>query len=98
MDINFVRSQFPALKKDFIFMDNAGGSQTLGKTINYISDYLINTNVQLGASYKISAEAGKNLNDVKSTLANFLNARRRKGTCNRAIFVDVAQDFKPLHK
>ena len=78
MDIKYVRSQFPALKQDFIFMDNAGGSQTLGKTINYITDYLINTNVQLGASYKVSAEAGKNLNEVTSTIAKYLNTRDQK--------------------
>ena len=47
MDIKFVRKQFPGLNQNFIFMDNAGGSQILGSAIARIDDYLINTNVQL---------------------------------------------------
>ena len=73
MDINYVRNKFPALKSGFIFMDNAGGSQVLGDTVEYISDYLINSNVQLGASYKISALAGDKLGKVKSQIAGLLN-------------------------
>lgn len=56
MDIKFFRDQFPALKRDFIFMDNAG-LQTLFKVAERISGYLLHHNVQLGASYKISQEA-----------------------------------------
>lgn len=37
IDIDFVREQFPALERDFIFMDNAGGSQVLGKVAERIS-------------------------------------------------------------
>lgn len=33
LDIEAVRSKFPALKEDQIFLDNAGGSQTLGVVI-----------------------------------------------------------------
>ncbi|CAM4073520.1 cysteine desulfurase-like protein [Gillisia limnaea] len=78
MDIKFVREQFPALKSGFVFMDNAGGSQILGRSVNYISDYLINSNVQLGASYKISALAGERLNKVAGQVARFVNAKDQK--------------------
>ncbi len=74
MDIDFVRKQFPALQSGFIFMDNAGGSQVLGKTVEYISDYLINSNVQLGATYKISALAGEKLNTVTASVARLINS------------------------
>lgn len=74
MDIEFVRSQFPALKRDFTFMDNAGGSQILGRTIDYITEYYQNYNVQLGASYKVSAEAGEKLQMATSKVASFINA------------------------
>lgn len=76
IDIDFVRKQFPALKKDFVFMDNAGGSQVLGKVVERISDYLVNHNVQLGASYKVSAEAGKKLKYATSRITELLNASR----------------------
>jgi cysteine desulfurase family protein (TIGR01976 family) len=76
LDLDYIRKQFPALKKDFIFMDNAGGSQTLGTVIDRIKDYLTNYNVQLGASYKISDSAGKELEKSTEQIANFINANR----------------------
>ena len=74
MDISFVRKQFPALNKGFVFMDNAGGSQILGRTIDYITEYYKNYNVQLGASYEISALAGEKLADATSKVARYINA------------------------
>ncbi len=78
MDLEFIREQFPALKNGYTFMDNAGGSQILGTTIKNIQDYYLNYNVQLGASYEVSANAGKAL--IKSTekVAQFINASNSK--------------------
>ncbi|MCG9971139.1 cysteine desulfurase-like protein [Christiangramia crocea] len=76
MDIEFVRDQFPALKRNFIFMDNAGGSQVLGKVIERISGYLVHHNVQLGASYKVSREAGEKLKYATSRIARLINANK----------------------
>ena len=76
MDIKYVREQFPALNRDFIFMDNAGGSQVLKKVIERISGYLVHHNVQLGASYKVSEEAGKKLKFATSRIAELINASR----------------------
>lgn len=76
MDIEYIRKQFPALSKDFIFMDNAGGSQALGKVIERISGYLVHHNVQLGASYKISKEASEKQHYTLKQLAKFINANR----------------------
>jgi selenocysteine lyase/cysteine desulfurase len=49
LDVAKARSQFPALKDGFIFADNAGGSQCLKDVADKVYDYLLNTNVQLGA-------------------------------------------------
>ena len=76
IDIKHVREQFPALTKDFIFMDNAGGSQVLKKVIEGISGYLVHNNVQLGATYQVSAEAGKKLKFATSRIAELVNASR----------------------
>ncbi|CDO72710.1 hypothetical protein BN946_scf184985.g130 [Trametes cinnabarina] len=54
LDIKFVRSVFPALASGFLFGDNAGGSQCVADVVDRISDYLLNTNVQLGADYPVS--------------------------------------------
>ena len=76
MDIEYVRSQFPALEREFTFMDNAGGSQTLRKVAERISGYLLHHNVQLGASYKVSREAGEKLNYATKKVCEYINAAR----------------------
>jgi len=53
-----VRSAFPALASGFVYLDNAGGSQTLGIVADRVRDYLLTSNVQLGASYAVSEAAG----------------------------------------
>jgi len=78
MDLEFIREQFPSLKKGYTFMDNAGGSQILGSSINCISDYYLNYNVQLGASYEVSANAGKALSNSTEKVAEYLNVSNPK--------------------
>ena len=62
LDVEKCRSAFPALKSGYLFADNAGGSQCLKDVVDRISDYLLNTNVQLGS---LSANvSGSALNDL----------------------------------
>ncbi|KAG5643748.1 hypothetical protein DXG03_009682 [Asterophora parasitica] len=56
-NVTAARAQFPSLESGFIFGDNAGGSQVTQGVVDRISDYLINTNAQLGADYSVSAES-----------------------------------------
>ena len=74
LDINFVRSQFPALSSPWVFFDNAGGTQTAKQVGNRIVDYLYNTNVQLGASYEISQLAGERVTLAQQQWAEAINA------------------------
>lgn len=78
LDLSFVRKQFPALKRDFIFMDNAGGAQVLGGVIHRITDYLSHTNVQLGASYSVSQESGNRVDVATEKIAKYINAKRKE--------------------
>ncbi|GAP83505.2 putative aminotransferase class-v [Rosellinia necatrix] len=73
-DIEAVRAQFPALSGDQVFFDNAGGSQTLGTVIEAIRDYLLRTNVQLGASYKTSSLSTERYNAGFAAGARYINA------------------------
>ncbi|MFY0535786.1 aminotransferase class V-fold PLP-dependent enzyme [Nannocystis pusilla] len=59
--LDYVRSRFPGLARDEVFLDNAGGSQILGSVIDGIGDYLRDCNVQHGATYGASQRvtAGK---------------------------------------
>jgi cysteine desulfurase family protein (TIGR01976 family) len=78
MDVNFVRSKFPGLRDDFIFMDNAGGSQVLGSVIGRTADYLKNYCVQLGATYEVSANASAKIDGSVKALTSFINAKDTK--------------------
>ncbi|MEP7012592.1 MAG: cysteine desulfurase-like protein [Acidobacteriota bacterium] len=57
LDLDFVRGSFPALLGDWVYLDNAGGSQTLATVADRVRDYLLTTNVQLGATYEPSRRA-----------------------------------------
>lgn len=57
LDLDFARQSFPALAGDWVFLDNAGGSQTLATVADRIRDYLLTSNVQLGATYEPSRRA-----------------------------------------
>jgi cysteine desulfurase family protein (TIGR01976 family) len=76
LDLDFVRAQFPALSGDWVFLDNAGGSQVLGRVVDRISDYLKTSNVQLGASYAISQLAGERQQEAQRRTAELVNAER----------------------
>ncbi len=74
-DIDFIRAQFPALSGNWIYFDNAGGSQILKQVTDRISNYLLNTNVQLGATYEISHWAGERVDQARKSMAQLINAR-----------------------
>ena len=73
-DVTIIRSQFPALEQNQVFMDNAGGAQVLDKVISSISNYLSTTNVQLGASYPVSQKSTSLFNAGHVAGAKYINA------------------------
>ena len=77
-EITAVRAEFPALqnKNAPIFLDNAGGSQVLKKVADHINDYLLNTSVQLGASYTTSISASERVVSARKSVAELINANR----------------------
>jgi len=76
LNIDFVRKQFPALSGEWVFFDNAGGSQTLQSVIDRINEYLLTSDVQLGASYEISQLAGERVNLAPKAMAELINAQK----------------------
>lgn len=69
-----VRAAFPGLAGGFVFLDNAGGSQTLGVVADRVCDYLLHTNVQLGASYAVSVAAAERVTEAVRATAVFMGA------------------------
>jgi selenocysteine lyase/cysteine desulfurase len=74
LDIDKVRSHFPSLASGYIFADNAGGSQVISDVIARISDYLINTNVQLGADYSVGQKSTRRVADGAVTAKELFNS------------------------
>ncbi|KAH7922542.1 PLP-dependent transferase [Leucogyrophana mollusca] len=74
LDIDKVRTSFPALKSGYIYGDNAGGSQAVQGVIDRITDYLSNTNVQLGADYSIGVQSNQRVAEGAASAAALFNA------------------------
>ncbi|WP_188908843.1 cysteine desulfurase-like protein [Aureimonas endophytica] len=76
LDLSFVRSQFPALAGEWAFMDNAGGSQVLRSVAERMSDYLLTSNVQTGASYAPSQLSLQRVSETRDAFALMMNCDR----------------------
>lgn len=76
LDLAFVRSQFPALADGFAYFDNAGGSLVLRSVADRISEYLLTTSVQTGASYEHSRRASERLMEARAKIALLVGASR----------------------
>lgn len=74
LDLARIRTAFPALAADTVFLDNAGGSQVLGRVADRIHAYLLHDNVQLGASYPASQRAGDRVLAARRSIAELVNA------------------------
>jgi cysteine desulfurase family protein (TIGR01976 family) len=74
LQTDYVRQQFPALAGDWTFFDNAGGSQTLQRVVDRISEFLLTSDVQLGASYAVSQLATERVGKAAEAIATLINA------------------------
>ncbi|KAF2762715.1 PLP-dependent transferase [Pseudovirgaria hyperparasitica] len=73
-DVATARKAFPALAQQQVYMDNAGGTQTLSSVADSIHTYLLSTNVQLGATYPVSATSTRQYNEGYAAAAGYINA------------------------
>ncbi len=73
-NLEFVRSHFPALSDDWALLDNAGGSPPLRGVIERVRDYMSRWQVQLGASYPLSATATEMVAEGHRAMARLVNA------------------------
>lgn len=74
LDLSYVRSQFPALTSGYVYLDNAGGSQTLRGVADRVRDYLLTSNVQHGASYAVSQLAVSRVTEAVAAMAGYMGA------------------------
>jgi cysteine desulfurase family protein (TIGR01976 family) len=74
LNIDYTRSQFPALSREWVFFDNAGGTQILKPVVRRIVEYFSSSNVQLGASYDVSRVAVERVAAAAEAMAAYVNA------------------------
>ena len=61
-DAQRIRSWFPALQADLVFLENAGGSQVPGVVADRMREYMLSSYVQLDAGYALSQKATDTVN------------------------------------
>jgi cysteine desulfurase family protein (TIGR01976 family) len=79
LDLTWVRSQFPGLAAGWAFFDNAGGTLPAQQVIARVDEYMRRWPVQLGASYAVSAEAGRALERAGRAMAQLCDGGRGEG-------------------
>ncbi|KAI9657949.1 MAG: hypothetical protein M1821_002606 [Bathelium mastoideum] len=92
-DVNEARAHFAALRQNQSFMDNAGGSQILDSVADFIRQYLVSTNVQLGATYPISSQSTRLVEEGYDAAAKYVNA---ESTNNIVLGGSTTQLFQNL--
>jgi cysteine desulfurase family protein (TIGR01976 family) len=75
LDLNLVRSQFPALASGAIYLDNPGGTQMVQQSLKRLTDYLVNNNANHEGAFKTSRESDAIVDESRAAVADFLNAR-----------------------
>lgn len=109
LDIAFVRSHFPALtnpalsasgKDEYIFADNAGGSQCLTSVADAVRCYLLNSDVQLGADYSISVTSTKRVMAGVEAARDIFNAESVDeivlGSCSSLLVENLSRGLEDL--
>lgn len=76
LDMAYVQSQFPGLRDDWVFFDNAGGAQITRPALDRMVEFLTHRNVQIGGSYAVSQAAAEALRMGRQAAATLVNAAR----------------------
>jgi cysteine desulfurase family protein (TIGR01976 family) len=73
--VSQIRSVFPALNDQFIFFDNAAGSQSPDVVLAAVADHLLCRHVQRGGRYRQSQEVDKVIAQARESVGLLVNAR-----------------------
>src|SRR5512139_4349382 len=74
LDVSAIRSQFPALSRQAIFLDNPGGTQIAQQSIDRINQYLVECNANHGGAFATSIASDAVLEEAHHAMADFYNA------------------------
>lgn len=74
LDIDRIRSQFPALSRPVLFFDNPGGTQIARQSLERIQSYLVESNANHGGAFATSQASDAVVDEARAAAADFLNA------------------------
>jgi cysteine desulfurase family protein (TIGR01976 family) len=98
LDLDHVRSQFPALETPWVLMDNAGGSVPCRQVVDRLHGFLTRHPVQLGASYALSMDASAAVAEGRAAAAALLGATPEEiifGASSTALVNQLAAALRP---
>ncbi len=78
LNISAIRSQFPALKRDVIYLDNPAGTQIAQPVFDRIKQYLFEMNANCDGAFATSRDSDEMLEAARSACADFYNAASPK--------------------
>lgn len=76
LDLPLIREQFPALRKEAIFLDNPAGTQVPQAVLDRMSTYLTEHNANHGGAFETSRQSDALVDEARAAAADFLNAGR----------------------
>jgi cysteine desulfurase family protein (TIGR01976 family) len=71
-----IRSQFPALQRPDIFLDNPGGTQVAQPVLERMNAYLVEHNANHGGAFTTSRASDAILDEARAAVADLFNAAR----------------------
>src|SRR5687767_1716559 len=74
-NVDAIREWFPSLQTDFVFLENAGGSQVPRCVPDAIREYMLNSYVQIGAGYPASQAATAVVDGAHSFMDEWMNGK-----------------------
>jgi len=75
-DLTKIRTKFPGLARDAIFLDNPAGTQVAQSALDRINQYLVGTNANHGGAFATSQESDQVIDTSRQAVADFLHASR----------------------
>jgi cysteine desulfurase family protein (TIGR01976 family) len=76
LDTTAIRKQFPALKREVVFLDNPAGTQVAQRVLDRMVEYLIECNANHGGAPATSRQSDALVDASRAAMADFLNASR----------------------
>jgi cysteine desulfurase family protein (TIGR01976 family) len=74
LDLTAIRSQFPALQRSAIYLDNPAGTQVARTVLDRMNNYLVEHNANHEGAFATSRESDALVEEAHQATADFLNA------------------------